>query len=657
MPGWVLAIDFGTSYSSAAIAQDGTVTLVEIARRRTIPSGVWVDDAGSLVVGTSAERQGRLAPERWERAPKRYLGEPSPLLLGDTQVQVVEAVAAILRMLAAEAVRQQGSQPDEVRLTCPAQWGERRRGALKVAAQLAGLGPPTVPSPPRLVEEPVAAALYFADRGELPLGRMVAVYDLGGGTFDAAVLEATAQGFVVRAVGGVDGVGGERFDALLYAHVGSLLADRDPAVWQSLRQPPDARWRRAGEELLREVRRGKEELSDWETVTLDTGPLIDIPLQLQRSAVEAVLRPAVEQTAEVFADTIARAGCSPADLAAVYLAGGASRMPLVEQVVSARLGVASAVLGEPKSVVVLGGARWSEGAEAPGGAATTKPVPSDVATEPMTAPAELPTEGVQPTGGTTREQQRTREQLPPDEQETRTEVVQEVRRSRRTPVLLAGGAAALVVAGVLALVLTGGNDPKARSTTGGSGTGSGTGSSSTGSSSTGTSSGTSSGTTGTSSGTTTATTGGATTGTTGSTEPGTLSADEQALADRLQMIAPGSCSSFDSSFGDATVRCDPLDGSSRHVSSLFVTQFGTLADLNEFVSTEERDFPVGQCPAAPTKNSWNFTGPPSVGRIFCQKDDPLVLWTYTADLVVVEAYGDTTPDAFAWWRATNLHLR
>ncbi len=359
MAGWVLAIDFGTSYTTVAIAEDGRVEMIDVDGVRAMPSGVWHDGAGGLVVGAAAERQARLAPERWERAPKRLLGEVAPMLLGGHEVPVVEAVAAVLRHAAAEAMRRQGSAPDEVRLTCPARWGERRRGGLQTAAGIAGLGAPVVIGPPRLVPEPVAAALYFADRGVLPAGSQVAVYDLGGGTFDTAVLAADGQGFSVRALGGLDGTGGESFDALLYSYIGEQLARRDPDVWESLRSPADSGWRRAGEDLYREVRRAKEDLSKYAAATLDTEALLGVSLQLTRDELESVLRPRIEATARELADTIQRTGQRPDQLAGVYLAGGASRMPLVERVVSDTLQVTARVLGEPKSVVAAGAARWS----------------------------------------------------------------------------------------------------------------------------------------------------------------------------------------------------------------------------------------------------------------------------------------------------------
>ena len=141
MDGWILAIDFGTSFTTAAIASNGDVKLVEVDGSWRIPSIVLADDSGHLVVGRAAERQAAMTPERAELTPKRHLGEPAPLLLGDQVVPVAKAVGAVLRTVAAEAVRLQGGRPPaEVRLTHPATWQESRLSALADAAWDAGLG-------------------------------------------------------------------------------------------------------------------------------------------------------------------------------------------------------------------------------------------------------------------------------------------------------------------------------------------------------------------------------------------------------------------------------------------------------------------------------------------------------------------------------------
>ena len=351
MAPWKLALDYGTTYTTGAIAADGRVELVEVDGSPRVPSGVWVDDQGTLVVGQAAERQATLAPERHERSPKRHLGEAVPLLLGDHEVPVVEAVAATMQAVAAEALRRRGGEaPAEVRLTHPAAWGRARKEALVEAARRAGLGPLV------LLPEPVAAAAHFGT-GLAP-GAHVAVYDLGGGTFDAAVLRRTAAGFALAGPpGGIDPLGGEDLDHLVYAHLGRALAAADPGAWEELSSSPERAWRRAAAELLAEARRAKEALSRDAAYRAYVPAPADRDLRLTREELEDLVRPELARTVEELAATVAAAGLRPAQLAGLYLAGGQSRTPLVARMVAERLGQVPKVLDEPKAVVVLGAAR------------------------------------------------------------------------------------------------------------------------------------------------------------------------------------------------------------------------------------------------------------------------------------------------------------
>jgi molecular chaperone DnaK (HSP70) len=193
----VLSVDLGTSNTVAVLAAHGRPPrVVEVDGSATMPSALFLADDGNLVVGRDAERRARLDPARFEPNPKRRVDEGT-LLLGDRVVPVTDAFAAVLRRVADETSRQLGGgKPDEVRLTHPAQWGPARRNVLLASARLAGLGPGLV-----LVPEPVAAAAHFASfPGQtLAPGQALAVYDLGAGTFDVAIVGATQNGFVVLA--------------------------------------------------------------------------------------------------------------------------------------------------------------------------------------------------------------------------------------------------------------------------------------------------------------------------------------------------------------------------------------------------------------------------------------------------------------------------
>jgi molecular chaperone DnaK (HSP70) len=155
---WTLAVDFGTSYTVAAVRVDGrTPQAIEIRGDRRVPSVVLVTDDGQssprIDVGRVAEDLSATRPGSVLRAPKRRLGEPAPVVLGGRPYQVVDLVGALLRDIYDEAVRHQGTPPTRVCLTHPATWSRPRLARLLEAAAKVGL--PEV----FLIAEPVAAGL------------------------------------------------------------------------------------------------------------------------------------------------------------------------------------------------------------------------------------------------------------------------------------------------------------------------------------------------------------------------------------------------------------------------------------------------------------------------------------------------------------------
>ena len=348
MADWILAVDFGTTTTSAAMGVGAEAEVVEVDGAARMPSVVLATSSGDLVVGAAAEAQMGLAPERAERTPKRRLGD-EVMLLGDRPVRPVEAVAAILRVISAEAIRRQGGvAPSELRLTHPARWGSLRREKLAEAAALADLPAPV------FVPEPVAAAVHFVDE-RIEDGSFVAVYDLGGGTFDTAVLRRNGDGFdVVGLPGGDEHLGGEVFDERLLNHVGSRIALDDPDAWENLRFSSERSWRKVGHDLRLEVRRAKEALSANTEYTVYVGSPVDTTVLVTRDELEALIRADVTATVDELEATVARAGIEVADLAAVNLTGGSSRIPLVTRLVAERLGQLPQTWGDPKAAVALG---------------------------------------------------------------------------------------------------------------------------------------------------------------------------------------------------------------------------------------------------------------------------------------------------------------
>lgn len=370
MSGWTLGIDFGTSYTVAVVAADGTAHPVDAESngRDRMPSAVFLTEEGELLVGTAAQGQARFAPERFEPTPKRSIGE-GEVFLGDRLVAVEDLIAAVLRRVYKEACRQQGEvAPEIVRLTCPVEWAEPRRAVLLEAAARAGLPAPS------LVDEPVAAAVRIALQ-VTPPGERIAVYDFGGGTFDAAVLLRTPSGFEVAGPpSGRDPLGGEDIDQRIIGYLGDLLAGEHPEDWAKLLEPPDTEWRGYAADLRGEVQRAKETLSDVKAAQLWV-PGIRRDVQLTRDELDRMIGADIEATVDALETALADASVAAGELAGLYLVGGSSRIPLVADKIWRRLGVRPSVQDNPKSVVALGAATLDVTRSASASASATAPRP------------------------------------------------------------------------------------------------------------------------------------------------------------------------------------------------------------------------------------------------------------------------------------------
>src|SRR5581483_7867139 len=223
---YALGIDVGTTYTAAAVADSGRVEPLTLGTRGFgVPTVLFVEATGEVVVGEAAERRALTDPERVVRWFKRRLGDPTPILIGGTPWPPELLLARMHHWVLTRAYEEQGAMPDRTVLTHPATWGGYRLEILEQAARQAGL--PDV----ELVSEPVAAASYYASERMVQPGGVVAVYDLGGGTFDAALVRRTDAGFtLVGEPQGLDHVGGLDFDEVVLGIVSAALGDS----WTSL---------------------------------------------------------------------------------------------------------------------------------------------------------------------------------------------------------------------------------------------------------------------------------------------------------------------------------------------------------------------------------------------------------------------------------------
>jgi actin-like ATPase involved in cell morphogenesis len=347
----VLSVDLGTSNTVAVLSAHGRPPrVVDVDGSSMMPSAVFAAEDGNLVVGRDAERRARLDPARFEPNPKRRVDEGT-LLLGDQVVPVTDALAGVLRRVVEETSRQLGGKKaDEVRLTHPAQWGPVRRNVLLSAARQAGAGSNLV-----LVPEPVAAAAHFASfpGQSLTPGQALAVYDLGAGTFDVAIVGATQNGFVVLAEAGLPDLGGLDVDQALLEHVGRQVSVRDPGRWQSLLRPMSTGDRRAQRALREDVKAAKESLSRHPQTEVPLPEPFDDVL-VTRVELEALIRPGLLRSVELLAGTIRSTGMTPDRLVGIYLVGGSSRIPLIATLIAEQMRVVPTSLDQPETAVALG---------------------------------------------------------------------------------------------------------------------------------------------------------------------------------------------------------------------------------------------------------------------------------------------------------------
>lgn len=347
-PVW-LAVDLGTTHTVAVIGRGG-------AEPRTLlfdgspllASGVYLDADGDLHTGRDAQRLAAADPGRFEPHPKRRIDDGT-VLLGDREVPVEELLATGLRRVAEEAAAS-GMRPTDTVLTFPADWGPVRRAKLEAAADLAGMG--TV----RLLPEPIAAATYCAEvlGQEIPVGGTVAIFDFGGGTFDVAVVRRDEQGLRTLAFGGLDDLGGLDVDMALAAHLGRVIAGRDPELWKRLSEPQTTADLRDRLAFWGEVRAAKEMLSRTSTAPVALPGHNPMGLHLTRDELTSLADPLVARAVDETRRTVERAGVEPAQLTAVLLVGGSSRMPLVATRLHSRLGVAPSVPEQPELPVAFG---------------------------------------------------------------------------------------------------------------------------------------------------------------------------------------------------------------------------------------------------------------------------------------------------------------
>jgi len=361
----VVGIDLGTTNSLVAyVGEDEQPAVIDVAGDGIVPSVVAVLGAGEVVVGRKAKEHLFTDTDKTVYSVKRLMGKSygdierdSHLLsyrlaprreglvrveIGGTEYTPIELSAMILRDLKARAEEHFGQTVTAAVITVPAYFNDAQRQATKDAGKLAGL------DVLRILNEPTAAALaYGLDQQRKGI---VAVYDLGGGTFDISILKLELGVYQVLSTGGDTYLGGDDIDQAIMGRLRAELAERhglSEVTLTELQQLRDA------------AERAKQELSSAEqsTIAIEFATSgISFRRTMSRQELEEIARPIIGRTIEPCRSALRDAGLTQADIDAVVLVGGSTRMPLVRQTVEEVFGRTPFDSLNPDEVVALGAA-------------------------------------------------------------------------------------------------------------------------------------------------------------------------------------------------------------------------------------------------------------------------------------------------------------
>ena len=370
--GKVIGIDLGTTNSCVSVMDGSTPKVIENAEgARTTPSMVAFTDENERLIGQPAKRQAVTNPRNTLFAIKRLIGRTfdDPATKKDMDMVPYEIVAAdngdawinaadekyspsqisafILQKMKETAESYLGEKVEQAVITVPAYFNDAQRQATKDAGKIAGL------EVLRIINEPTAAALaYGLDKND---GQTIAVYDLGGGTFDVSILEIGDGVFEVKSTNGDTFLGGEDFDIALVDHLAEEFQKEngidlrgDKLALQRLKE--------AAEKAKIELSSSSQTEVNLPFITADASGPKHLNLKLTRAAFEAMVEELVQRTRKPCEDAMKDAGMSASEIDEIVLVGGQTRMPRIRDFVKQVFGKEPNMSVNPDEVVAMGAA-------------------------------------------------------------------------------------------------------------------------------------------------------------------------------------------------------------------------------------------------------------------------------------------------------------
>ncbi|MEO7995427.1 MAG: Hsp70 family protein, partial [bacterium] len=328
----IVGIDLGTSTSLVAAIKDGVPTLVLNERGKTItPSVVGFSETGELLVGESAKNQAVAHPDRTIQSIKRIMGTEQRVTLNGREFTPQEISAMILEKLKRDAEAFFGKPVLEAVITVPAYFNDAQRQATKDAGEIAGL------KVERIINEPTAAALAYGFQHQNDTATIL-VYDFGGGTFDVSIIKMVEGAFKVLATSGNNYLGGDDYDQVLMDWLFDTFKQKEGI---DLREIPDERLRLSIRQRLREAsEKAKIDLSTLLETNINIPFLYSsgddpkhLDVNLSRAHFEAMTKHLVEATREPVEEALSSAKMEPAQLDAIILVGGTTRIPSIKKFV------------------------------------------------------------------------------------------------------------------------------------------------------------------------------------------------------------------------------------------------------------------------------------------------------------------------------------